>query len=276
MVMTHSPVVRHYERPDLIGAIRAALTRAGKDLDHLTEQDLAAIGEFHTRGRQATVELAARLAPTHTTRVLDLGSGIGGPSRYLAKTFGCHVTGIDLTPTYVEAARELARWVGLERLLDYRLGDATAVPFADGSFDLAWTQHVAMNIANKRKLYAEAHRVLAQGGRLVIHDVVQGAGGSVIYPTPWAAAPTTSHLVTPDALQEFVEAAGFQIQLRREPVPETIAWMAVVADSLLGPEPPPAALVLALGEDFRPAVSNLRKNLDEGRIGVVELVAGRE
>jgi SAM-dependent methyltransferase len=98
-------VEQHYARPGLISTIRDRLRAAGKDLDHLTPADLAAIDEFHIRGRQATEELAARLRPTAASRVLDIGSGLGGPSRHLGATYGCHVVGIDLTEAYCPGSR---------------------------------------------------------------------------------------------------------------------------------------------------------------------------
>jgi hypothetical protein len=80
-------VAKHYGRPGLADVILTALKAAGKDIDHLTPDDLAPVDEFHTRGRAATVDLARFLSLNGSERVLDVGS----PSRYLAKTFGCHV-----------------------------------------------------------------------------------------------------------------------------------------------------------------------------------------
>ena len=150
-----SAIVEHYGRADLGDAILDALKAAGKDIDHLTPDDLAPIDEFHTRGRTATVDLARLLSLKATDRVLDLGCGIGGPSRYLAKTFGCHVVGLDLTPEFCRVAAMLAERTGLADRVEYRQGDALAMPFADQSFDVVWSQNVVMNIADRDRLYAE-------------------------------------------------------------------------------------------------------------------------
>src|SRR5262245_59305803 len=102
-------IERHYGRGGLMERIRAALKEAGKDLDRLTIEDLAPIDELHTRRRAATAELTALLAPKAGDHVLDIGSGLGGPARYIAVTCGCRVTGIDLTPEFVDTATELSR-----------------------------------------------------------------------------------------------------------------------------------------------------------------------
>src|SRR5215510_11843202 len=95
-------VEQHYRIGGLADKIAGALRGAGKDLAHLKTADLAPIDEFHVRGRQATLELANRMELKPGSRVLDIGSGLGGPGRTLAEVYGCHVTGIDLTPEFCE------------------------------------------------------------------------------------------------------------------------------------------------------------------------------
>lgn len=157
-------VQAHYTRSGLGDLILAALERAGKNLNRLTPEDLAPIDEFHIRGRTATLELARAAKVDATKRVLDVGSGVGGTSRCLAREFGCRVTGIDLTEEYCSAAAMLSDRTGLGELVDYRHGDATSLPFPDASFDIVWTEHAAMNIPDKPRLYQEMYRVLKPGG----------------------------------------------------------------------------------------------------------------
>jgi ubiquinone/menaquinone biosynthesis C-methylase UbiE len=213
-------VEEHYTRRDLTGAIREALQQAGKDPADLQPLDLAAVDEFHIRGRQATLELGDRLKPNSSDRVLDIGSGLGGASRALAAAYGCHVTGIDLTEEYCRTARELASWVSLDDKVQYQQADALNLPFPDASFDIAWTQHVAMNIADKATLYREAYRVLKLGGWFAIYDVLQGDGGEVVFPVPWAREPSISHLVTPEELRRLLEQTGFEVEHWQD----TTAW----------------------------------------------------
>jgi ubiquinone/menaquinone biosynthesis C-methylase UbiE len=175
-------VARHYGRGGLLERLLGALSEAGKDIAHLTIDDLSPVDEFHSRRRAATVELSRLLAPAASDHVIDIGSGIGGPARYLAATYGCRVSGVDLTAEFVATAMDLTRRVGLADRVDFRQGSALDLPFEDGHFDLAWTQNVAMNIADRPGFYAEIHRVLKPGARLAIQDVVQGPGGALHYP----------------------------------------------------------------------------------------------
>jgi SAM-dependent methyltransferase len=204
-------VADHYRAAGLLDRILAALRQAGKDLDRLTIDDLAPIDEFHSRRRRATEELAALLAPAATDRVIDIGSGLGGPARYLARTFGCRVSGIDLTEDFVAAATGLTALVGLSAQVDFRVGSGLALPFPDASFDLAWTQNVAMNIADRTAWYQEIRRVLKPGGRLALQDVALASGAPLTFPVMWADRPEISFLRTPEETRSLLEAAGFTV-----------------------------------------------------------------
>jgi SAM-dependent methyltransferase len=179
-------VADHYKRRALGDVILAALTAAGKDIEHLTPDDLAPVDEFHSGGRNATMRLAQLAQINGSERVLDVGCGIGGPSRYLASRFGCRVTGLDLTADFVALAGMLAQRTRLSDKVSYRQGDALDMPFADASFDLVWSQNAAMNIADRDRLYAEMRRVLTPSGRLALQEIAAGPGGEPFYPTPWA------------------------------------------------------------------------------------------
>jgi ubiquinone/menaquinone biosynthesis C-methylase UbiE len=277
MTSDRSDVQTHYTRSVIGETILAALAAAGKDIEHLTIEDLAPVDEFHSRRRLATVELAALLAPTARDHVLDIGSGIGGPSRYLAATSGCRVTGLDLTAEFCRVAADLARRTGLDARVDYRQGDATAMPFADASFDLAWLQNAAMNIAARDRLYGEIHRVLKPKGRFALQDVTSGPGGPPHYPVPWAREPSISFLVAPAETRAQLEASGFRVLAWEDKTDIAIAeGEAERARLKANPAPPPAlGIQLILGDDFAAMMKNSARNLEERRIGLINAVVER-
>ena len=213
----------------------------------------AGVEELHVRGTEATIELAELAGLREGERVVDVGSGLGGPARVLARRFGVEVVGIDLTPELVEAAEELTREAGLADRVTFTVGDAAALPFDRDAFDVAWTQHAAMNVPDKLRLYAELRRVLRPGGRLAVYDVV-AAGGTPDYPLPWASRPELSALVTEDALDDLLTAAGFRAAARRDVTEAGLAWTRR--------DPSPA-----------PAFENLARALADGRLRLLELVA---
>src|SRR5882672_707886 len=139
--MPDNPGENHYTRPDLGKVILAALRSAGKDIDHLTPDDLAPVDEFHGGQRSATIRLAELVGFTGTERVLDVGSGLGGPARFLTWRYGCRVSGVDLITEFVRVAETLTQLTGLVGRVDYRQGSALDLPFEDMSFDVVWSQN---------------------------------------------------------------------------------------------------------------------------------------
>jgi SAM-dependent methyltransferase len=268
-------VQAHYTRSDLGSLILAALEKAGKDLSRLTPEDLAPIDEFHIRGRAATLELARAASVDSRKRVLDVGSGVGGTSRCLAREFGCRVTGIDLTDEYCRAAAMLSDRIGLAELVDYRQGDATNLPFPDASFDIVWTEHVAMNIPDKPKLYREMYRVLKPGGTVAIYDILAGPSGPVLFPVPWARTPESSFLATPDEMRSLLEEAGFSVAAWSDTTDAARAWFVALAEKIRKEGVPPLGFHVLLGSDFPAMAQNQRRNLEEARIVLAQIVAKR-
>ncbi len=262
----------HWSRGGIGDAILAALAEAGMDPDNLKPEDLAAVDEFHVRGREATLEMAPRLGLDASKTVLDVGSGIGGPSRLLAAQFGCHVTGLDLTDEYCRVAEMLAGRTGLAHRVTFRQGNALDMPFADGEFDVEITQHMAMNIADKAALYREMARVLKPGGLLGLYDVLQGAGGEVYFPVPWAREPSISHLATPEELRELLEDAGFEIVHWADTTVRGRDWFQARAEAAEQGGAPPLGFHLLLGEDFLAMAKNQVRNLEEDRVAMIETV----
>jgi ubiquinone/menaquinone biosynthesis C-methylase UbiE len=266
-------VASHYSATrNLADAIADKLREAGKDIGALKTADLGSIDEFHIRGRKATLELAQALDISAASHVLDVGSGLGGPARTIIETYGCRVTGIDLTPAFCEAATALSQWVGLSDRADFQVGDATQLPFANGLFDAAMTIHVAMNIAAKDQMYAEARRVLKPGGRFGVYDVLQGEGGDVLFPVPWAREPSISHVATPDAMQALLSGAGFKILSVVDSTEESGRWFEAMAERMSKGPAPPLTFRTFLGDDFQEMTRNQVRNLNERRIRTVSYI----
>ena len=262
-------------REGLVSAIASALDAAGIDRASLSAGDLAPVDEFHIRGRAASLEVVEALAVTGDADVLDLGSGLGGPARTVAETTGCRVTGVDLTPEFCQAATALSQWTGLSERTLFRVGDATRTGLPDGGMDAAFTVHVAMNIADKPALYAEAFRVVRPGGRFVAYDVLQGEGGDVRYPVPWADDPSTSFLATPDEMRDLLATAGFEVVTEVDSSDESLAWFQQVRARIEREGPPPVSFGAFLGERFGEMAANQVTNLAERCIRTVMFTCER-
>jgi len=274
--MTNARAVEdHYTRRSLGDSILSALRQAGKDLEHLTPDDLAPVDEFHSGQRNATVRLAQLAGVSGAEDVLDVGCGIGGPSRFLAKEFGCRVAGLDLTAEFIEVANMLARRTGLADKVSYRQGDALDLPFADASFDLVWSQNAAMNIADRDRLYAEMRRVLKPAGRLAIQDVAAGPGGEPYYPTPWAKDKSISFLFPPQVTREKLERAGFRVLAWHDPTAESLQQALARAKALEAGALPPLGLHILIGPNFPTVSKNMVRNLEEARIQLINAVLER-
>jgi sarcosine/dimethylglycine N-methyltransferase len=258
----------HYRATGLTERLKTALAVFGPEDLPLTPQQLAGLDQFHTRGLAATAELARLAGIAAEMSVLDVGSGIGGPARFLAASYGCRVTGVDLSEPFVDAARYLTRRTGLDGQVSFQTASALELPFGEARFDVVLLQHVAMNIADRPRLYRELRRVLKSGGRLATFDIVL-SGGEPHYPVPWARTPATSFLLTAPATREAIERAGFRKLTWQDDTEAAKTWIAQLRVS--GPPASPN-LGVVMGPDFAQLAANLGRNLMEGRLGVVTAV----
>jgi sarcosine/dimethylglycine N-methyltransferase len=258
----------HYRATGLVERLKAALTVFGPEDRPIAPQQLAPLDQFHTRGLAATSDLARSAGVEADMAVLDVGSGVGGPARFLAGNYGCRVTGIDLSEPFVEAARYLTERTGQTRQVSFKTANALDLPFGDGRFDAVFLQHVAMNIADRARLYREIRRVLRPGGRFATFDVVLG-GGDPHYPVPWARTPDTSFLMTAAATRDAIELADFRTLTWLDDTEAAKTWFAQMRAS--GPPPSPNLSVL-MGADFPQLIGNLARNLIEGRLDILSAV----
>jgi ubiquinone/menaquinone biosynthesis C-methylase UbiE len=268
-------ISRHYSRGELLARLNAALIDDGVDPERPTIEALAPYDQFHGRGIDATAELAASVPARRSDHILDVGSGIGGPARYLATRFGCRVTGIDLTAEFCDVARHLTRLLGLDAQVVFENGDALHMPFADRTFDGAYSMNVSMNIGDKDAFIREIHRVLSPGAWLALSEIARGEGGEPDYPTPWAAGPQTSFLSTADETCQRLTEAGFEVERvhhTREASLEFGARARAIVER--GEKPPHRSVVLIHGEHIgRQAMTNSARAVADGRLDPIELFA---
>ena len=267
-------VSSHYTHGNLMGSIRTGLAASGKSIETATLDDLAPVDEFHIGGRQATEDFLSQLGFTPEKHVLEVGSGLGGSARFVASRYGSRVTGIDITPEYVETAIELCRSFGLERLISLHHGSALATPFPDTSFDGAYMMHVGMNIEDKERLAAEVARVLRPGGVFGIYDIMRIAPGDLAFPVPWATAPDLSALAEPRRYREALEAAGFRVAAERNRRDFALRFFEDLrARNAAAGGPPPLGLHLLMGRNTPDKVANMIANVSKGFIAPVEMIA---
>jgi len=271
-----SLVDKHYGFGSIMEKIEAGLTLAGKELHSLTVDDLAPIDEFHTRGRESTLELADLANLGASDSVVDVGCGLGGTARHLADQYRCNVSGLDLTAEYVEVGTKLTELVGLGDFVKLRRGSALEIPFDDEVFDIAWTEHVQMNISDKHRFYSEIARVLKPGGRLLFHDIFRGSGDPPFYPAPWAEDESISSLVTEATARSAMEQAGLKIDQWIPKVIESIEFFKAVSTRIEQDGPPPIGIHLLMGDNAKEKLQNYVRNLSEERVCVAMGVARRE
>jgi len=264
-------IVGHYASTALFDRIVSAAGDAGLDVDNLTAADLAPVDEFHIGGRAATQSLMEHADIGAGSRVLDVGSGVGGTARYLADSGSHQVTGVDLTPAYIEVATALTELVGLGDLVEFREADARSLPFPGASFDAAVMLHVGMNIDDKAAVFTEVGRVLADGGVFALYDIMGRSLATHDFPVPWAASPSGSFLATADDYIDALIAADFEIRHVADRTDTARAFFARLR-SRTGP-PSPLGLHLLMGEESPLRYGNMVAAVEAGTITPVEIVA---
>ena len=272
--MIENIVKGHYGIENLSANILAGLQQDGKDLDNIITADLAVVDEFHIGGHTATQYLLSKMQFGPGDHVLDVGSGIGGAARTITTSAECKVTGIDLTPEYVETARVLSKLTGLDKLVSFEVASALELPFDDGVFDAAVTLHVAMNIEDRDALYREIGRVLKPGARLGIYDVMKKSNEPLTYPVPWAENDRSSFLASPQQMHTYLENAGFkniQTDDRSEFAMEYFKRRIAASSgkrAALGPH-------LVMGDSAPQKFKNMQINMQKGRIAPVLITADK-
>jgi SAM-dependent methyltransferase len=267
---SNDKIITHYTKDGLLDRILGKLAASGISVDALTSADLKPVDEFHIGGVEATDDLLDQLEIGTVTQMLDIGSGIGGTARHIVAHHGAQVTGLDLTPEFVDAARRLTELVGLTAT--FQVGSALDMPFANDQFDLATLIHVGMNLPDKPKLFSEAARVLRPGGSFAIYDVMRLGDEHPAFPLPWASAPEASFLATPKTYLDAASTAGFTLTARRNRGDFARDFFARFSASLAVSGPQPLSIGLLMGADASTKVGNMITSIGTGHIAPVEMI----
>ncbi len=238
----------------------------------LQNADLTAIDGFHIRGKRATELLAAKLPDLSGKQVLDIGCAIGGTARFLAEKYHCAVTGLDITPAYIDIANQLAEMVGLRDNVQFVCGSALALPFPDHQFDVVWMEHMQMNIPEKSALLAEVHRVLQPGGLFVFHEVFAGKCSSPHFPVPWASTADESFLVTVLEFRKKLSQQRFRTLFWEDVTAQSAEWLAKSLQRITGHGFPPVGIQLLMGDDALEKLTNLSKNISGNKLQIVRAI----
>ena len=261
----NSQIEKQYYTPELYEDILERLEDQGVDLNNVSRSDIAAVDEFHVRGAQVSKELVMEMG-IHDVRVLDVGCGIGGPSRMLAAEFNCTVTGIDISHEFIRTAQKLSELVGLKDKTEFIQADALNLPFENDSFDVVWTQHVQMNIHDKAKFYAEIRRVLTDGGKLIYYDIFKTDGQDVDYPVPWANDASVSYLGTIANMDNLLNDLEFTRLQITDQTFQAIQFLDGLFEKLKMNGAPKLGLNVLMGDSTKVKLSNILKGLDEEKI----------
>ncbi len=267
-------VSEHYLHRDLLKAIQEALPKLGKTIDSITIEDLAPVDEFHIGGRQATEHFLGQLNFSAQDHILDVGCGLGGASRYVAKKYNNHVTGIDLTEEYIETGNVLCAWVKLDKHISLHHGSALSMSFQDETFDGAYMMHVGMNIEDKAQLFKEIYRVLRPGTSLGVYDVMRNKDGELTYPVPWATEKNASYLATPNQYNHVLEKAGFEISKENNRHDFALDFFKQLREKVeANGGPPPLGLHTLMQESTAAKIKNMIENIVKEYISPVEIIA---
>jgi SAM-dependent methyltransferase len=256
----------HYSVRDIEARILAALRAAGLNPDQrLSPEALGALDHFHTGGLRASRELLELAQVRAEDRVLDIGAGLAGPARLLASALGCQVDCVEMSSDFCAGAALLNRLTGLDDRIKVHKGSALDLPFPDDSFDVVWMQNVGMNIADKRKLYAEIYRVLKPGGRFAFQEMAAGKAATSYFPLPWATDPADNFLVSAEEMQSVLGACGLVAERMEDTSDAHLNGATTNAT-------PAASGQLGLAvyvDNLAQKAGNARRSLEEGQVRLV-------
>lgn len=263
----------YYSPNNLYNKIIDGLNNLGKDLANITPDDLQPVDEFHIRGDIATKELIELGNFTPDMHILDVGCGVGGSTRRLSHETGCHVTGIDLSDEYIDAAERLTQLLKMQERVKFTIGSALELPYADNSFDGVWSIQMNMNVEDKQGWLTEMYRVLKPGARAVLYEVCGDEEKPIYFPVPWAQDSSMSFLIAKEPFREMITATGFKIEVWNDKTDLAQNAFARMKEPKGESTLPELGLHLLIGNDIKTKAYNMRRNLDDARISLIEILA---
>ena len=271
----NSEVIGHYKGAGLYDSILEGLKKSGIELNDIASDHLSAADEFHIGGTEATKFVADQLGEISNQKILDVGCGIGGPARFIANKTECQVVGIDLTPSFVKTGNALTDLVSMRNSVNLIEGNAADMSSYPDSYDAAYMMHVGMNISDKRSAFEGVSGALKTGSRFVIYDIMRMKEGQLTFPLPWASKGKGSAVDSPANYASILESVGLKvidIEVKKEFAVEFFQNMMKRMEG----GPPPLGLHLVMGQDTPIKVQNVHKQIVEGLIAPVLMVARKD
>jgi len=265
----------HWGKGDVFSRIIDTMELAGVDPSSVTVEQLAPVDHFHARGFPATVELADALPVKEGDSLVDIGCGLGGPARYLAKRFNCHVDGIDITAPFVDAANKLSVLVGMEDAVECQHGDGQKLPYDGEAFDGGYTQHVTMNVPDRDVFFDEAFRVLKPGAFFALTEHGLGEVGEPHHPVPWSEDGSGAYLMRPADTVTALKNAGFtDIKVTDTGEKYFEGYNRAIELAEKGQAPVFGAHIL-LGKLAPQIVRNAARNIEERRTHPIQIICSK-
>ena len=256
-------IQNHYFVSDLYNNILDKLKSIDVDINDVKRTDLSSVDEFHVRGQEVSKELAQHITSSNL-KVLDVGCGLGGPARMIADEKSCTVTGLDLSQEFIDTAKALSKLVNLDSKTTFLKGDALNLPFEKNSFDVVWTQHVQMNISEKKKFYNEIFRVLKTGGKFLYYDIFKSSDNDINYPMPWASRQDLSHLINIAELEKILNSIGFNSFSKKNQTDAGLGSIKQMLSHIKEFGPPIMGLNVLMGKDTKQKILNAFNHFDQG------------